>query len=59
MSDNEVLNESQNVNLDDFIFHILVFKGIMCTGPGGIQEAWQEERTKFCPVIQAPRSRHK
>jgi len=53
MSKKEVSTKQENVNLDDFLFHISVFKGVMATGPGGIQETWQEERTKLLESVLA------
>jgi hypothetical protein len=53
MSKKEVLNEALNVNLDDFLFHIAVYKGVMATGPDGIKKLWLEERTKLLKSVLA------
>ena len=53
MSDKEVSTKQENVNLDDFLFHISVLKGVMATGPEGIEETWKEERTKLLKSVLA------
>lgn len=53
MSKKEVSTKQENVNLDDFLFHIAVYKGVMAIGPDGIKGLWLEERTKLLKSVLA------